>query len=99
MSEIVNINPIDPNTFELQEYSVDDISLITNIEVQTSFNPSIDKIEYFIYDLNQNIIYSDVNGYRGYKLIDNNLILDPEADLKNLGFEIKQNLNVFMVKW
>ena len=87
MSEIVNINPIDPNTFELQEYSVDDISLITNIEVQTSFNPSIDKIEYFIYDLNQNIIYSDVNGYRGYKLIDNNLILDPEADLKNLGFD------------
>lgn len=86
MSEIVNINPIDPTTFELQEYSVNDTSLITNVEVQTSFNPSTDKIEYFIYDLNQNLLYSNVNGYRGYNLIDNNLVLDPEADLKSLGF-------------
>ena len=86
MSEIVNIIPINPTNFELQEYSVDDTSLITNVEVQTSFNPSTDKIEYFVYDLNQNLLYSNVNGYRGYSLIDNNLVLDPETDLKNSGF-------------
>ena len=86
MSEIVNIIPINPTNFELQEYSVDDTSLITNVEVQTSFNPSTDKIAYFVYDLNQNLLYSNVNGYRGYSLIDNNLVLDPETDLKNSGF-------------
>jgi hypothetical protein len=87
MSDIVNINLINPNTFELQDYSVDDTSLITNFEVQTSFNPKSDKIEYFIYDLNRNILYSNVNGYGGYQLIDNNLVLDPENDLRNQGFE------------
>jgi hypothetical protein len=87
MADIINITSLDPNTFELQDYSTNDTSLITNIEVQTSFDPKNDKIEYFIYDLNGNILYSNVNGYGGYRLIDNNLVLDPEADLRNQGFD------------
>jgi hypothetical protein len=79
MAEIVNILSINPNNFEFQEYSQEDNSLITSIEIETSFDPNTDRVEYFIYDLNGNILYDNVAGYPGYKLIDNimtiNLIL------------------------
>ena len=73
MNRIVNINSINPETFELQTYSVEDSSLIASFEVETSFNPSIDKVEYFIYDLNGQIVYSNVNGYPNYSLVNNTL--------------------------
>jgi hypothetical protein len=86
MAEIVNINPINPFTFELQEYSVSDSSLITSFNVDTTFNPNVDYLEYFIYDLNGNILVQNVSGYPGYTLVDNNIVLDPEADLKAYGY-------------
>lgn len=86
MAEIVNINPINPFTFELQEYSTSDSSLITSFNIDTTFNPQVDYLEYFVYDLNGNILVQNINGYPGYKLIDNNVVLDPEADLKAYGF-------------
>ena len=36
MSKIVNIQNIDPQTFELQTYSFDDTSLISNFEINNS---------------------------------------------------------------
>ena len=86
MAEIVNINPINPFTFELQEYSVSDNSLITSFNVDTTFDPNADYLEYFIYDLNGNILVQNVSGYPGYTLVDNNVVLDPEADLKAYGY-------------
>jgi len=85
MSDIINITSLDPNTFEFQDYSFDDISLITNIETPTLFNPQTDKIEYFVYNLNGNIIYETYN-YSGYRLIDNILSINPQIDLINNGF-------------
>ena len=86
MAEIVNIIPLNPTTFEYQDYSIEDNSLITSLEVETLFTPGIDIIEYFIYDLNGDIIFEDVNGYGGYSLIDNVLTLDPQADLITQGY-------------
>ena len=86
MAEIVNINPINPTTFEFQEYSVSDTSLITSVNVDTSFDPNMDYLEYFIYDLNGNILIQNTSGYPGYKLINNNLVLNPEADLRAYGY-------------
>ena len=87
MSKIVNIQNIDPQTFELQTYSFDDTSLITNFDVDNSFNPISNYIEYFIYDLNGNILYSNEDGsFRGYSLLDNNLYIDPQANLEAQGF-------------
>jgi len=86
MAEIVNINPINPFTFELQEYSISDSSLITSFNIDTTFNPQVDYLEYFIYDLNGNILIQNVSGYPGYSLVDNNVVLDPEADLKAYGY-------------
>jgi len=84
MAEIVNINPINPATFELQEYSSEDTSLITNLQIETSFDPKKDKIEYFVYDLNSNLLFQNLN-FSDYKLLDNVLFLDPQTDLINSG--------------
>jgi len=95
MNRIVNINSINPETFELQTYSVEDSSLIASFEVETSFNPSIDKVEYFIYDLNGQIVYSNVNGYPNYSLVNNTLTLDPVQDLTQQGFNNGQYNTVY----
>jgi hypothetical protein len=86
MAEIVNITPLNPTTFEFQEYSVNDTSLITSVEVENSFDPTTDHIEYFIYDLNGTILTSNVFGYNGYRLLDNVLTIYPEIDLTTQGF-------------
>jgi len=86
MAEIVNIQNINPQTFELQEYSQQDISLISTTTTFDTWDSTVDHIEYFIYDLNGNILYENVAGYPQYTLIDNNLVIDPENDLKSQGF-------------
>jgi hypothetical protein len=86
MAEIINTIPLDPTTFEFQEYSLNDTSLITSVEVENSFDPLTDHIEYFIYDLNGNILTSNVSGYNGYRLLDNVLTIYPETDLTTQGF-------------
>lgn len=86
MAEITSILPIDPITFDFQEYSVSDSSLINSTTIETSFDPSTDLIEYFIYDINNNILFENVNGFPGYKLIDNNVVINPEEALKSLGY-------------
>ena len=71
MNETINIIPISPNNFEFQEYNSDDLSLIQTQEVEISFNPETDYIEYYVYDINGNTLIENINGYPGYKLIDN----------------------------
>ena len=86
MAEIVNIQNINPQTFELQEYSQQDTSLISTTTTFDNWDSTVDHIEYFIYDLNGNILFDNVAGYPQYSLIDNNLVIDPENDLKSQGF-------------
>ena len=87
MAEIINITSLDPNTFEFQDYSISDSSLITSFETETSFNSQKDIIEYFIYDINNNILYENTFGFPRYKLINNLVSIDPEGDLKSLGYD------------
>ena len=86
MAEIVNIQSINPQTFETQTYTPEDINLIPTTDVYESFDSTIDHVEYFIYDLNGSILFSNVIGYPYFKLLDNNLVIDPEADLKREGY-------------
>jgi len=81
MAEIINIQPLDPNTFEYQEYSVEDTSLMASNVVDTTFDPTTDYVEYFIYDLNGNILYANNYNFSDYKILDNQLVLNPEKDL------------------
>jgi hypothetical protein len=46
MAEVVNITPINPFTFELQEYSTSDSSLINSFNIDTTFNAQTDYLEY-----------------------------------------------------
>ena len=94
MAEVINIQPINPLTFELQEYSSEDTSLITNLEIQTSFDSQIDKVEYFVYDLNNQLLYEDLN-FPGYKLIDNILTLYPGENLIEQDFNEGQYNTVY----
>ena len=40
MSQTTTILPINPTTFELQDYSTQDTSLISNFTVEPTFDPS-----------------------------------------------------------
>ena len=97
MAEIINISSINPITFEFQEYSTSDTSLITFLETQSAFNPQTDNVEFFVYDLNNQIVYENVSDFYGYKLdSDNNVLtLDPGADLINYGFTEGQYNTVY----
>ena len=85
MEDIITILPINPNNFELQEYSTSDTSLIQTNDISVTFNPQTDNIEYFVYNLNNEIIASQVANFGGYSIIDNNVSIDPLSDLKNNG--------------
>jgi len=52
---------IDPNTFNYQNISTEDSALFGSFEVTSLFNPTQDVIEYYVYDLNNELIYQDLN--------------------------------------
>jgi hypothetical protein len=86
MAKTVNITNIPSNFFELQDYSVQDDALISNLTVDSSFNPLENYVSYFIYNLNNEIIYSNESNFSGWAYINGQVTLDPQADLEGLGF-------------
>lgn len=95
MDQIVNIQNVDPNTLQLQNYSPSDESLISNATIDITFDPSQDYLEYFILDLNKNILFSNVAGYSNYRLHGNNVIINPQADLELQGFTEGQYYTIY----
>ena len=80
--------PVNPETFEYQEYESQDVSLITLIELDTAFSSSGDYIEYHVYDINKNLIYplsSDLP-YTSYSVKQGDILVNPSEDLTNTGF-------------
>ena len=57
MAEETKIIQVNPDNFQLQEYSSNDSSLIASFELDTNFSSSTDYIEYSVYDANQSLIY------------------------------------------
>ena len=93
---IVNIQSIDPNTLQLQNYSVGDDSLIFSVIQQNIvFDPTQDYIEYFILDLNKNVLFSNVSGWPNFSIIDNSVALDPQKDLEAQGFTDGQYYTIY----
>ena len=92
MAEIIKI---DPFNFELQTYEVQDTSLISQFDINT-FLTSSSYIEFYIYDLNQNILSSNLN-YNNYTVkndgqssANNNISqfnINPNQDITNQGFD------------
>ncbi len=90
MAQNTTIIPINPITFELQDYSTQDTSLISNFAVEPTFNPPNNYVTYFIYDLNNNVVFANDTNFEGYNIIDQEIYIDPENDLRTAGFDIGQ---------
>ena len=90
MEEKVQILPINPETFETQEYNVSDQELLTVSELDTVFSSSTDYIEIAVYDENQNKIYSTPEGeiLTNYTVKEGDVLLSPQQNLEDLGFDI-----------
>ena len=90
----VEIIQIDPQTLTSQTYETQDTSLIPTFELPTSFS-SGSKIEFIAYDLNQNLLYSDLS-FTDYKVLNDGqssgngtlsqIEIDPEKSLTEVGF-------------
>jgi hypothetical protein len=88
MEEQILITPVDPITFELQDYSVQDSNIIAKFEIDTVFSQSTDYIEYFIFDENQNLIFpSTTQELLTYNVKNGDVLLSPDQDLSRLGFD------------
>jgi hypothetical protein len=78
-----------------QDYSIKDKSLVKSDYVNSSFGDPNDKVEFFVYDLNENLIQAtyDFTGYTPYQSINsetnkfNQLLIDPLNDAKSFGFD------------
>ena len=85
---LITTQSISPTTFEYQEYSNSDIALINEQSVLTIFDPHIDYIEYFVYNLSNDVLFSDIDGFPYFKLIDNQVSLDPVQNLTSTGYNV-----------
>ena len=90
MNEEITILPIDPTTFELQNYNDSDIELIAKSELDTVFLSSTDYIEYYVYDENQTLLYPQGTTVplTSFNVKQGDVLLNPQSDLENLGFDI-----------
>jgi len=95
MSKIVNIQNVDPNTLQLQNYSSGDDALIANNNIEVIFDPNVDYLEYFILNLSSDILFNNIIGYPKFKIQDNNLIIDPQGNLESEGFEEGQYYTIY----
>ena len=87
MEDKIIINQVNPETFEFQDYSILDESLIVSNDLDTVFSGSTDYIEAYVYDENQNQISSQVP-FTNYKVTEGDVVLTPSNDLERLGFDV-----------
>ena len=87
------VTQIDSNTFELQEYSSKDENLVPQFNIETSLTQS-SYIEFFTYDLNNNIVNSNIN-FQNYSVTDDSpstgdgisqFNINPENDILSQGY-------------
>jgi len=79
----------------LQNYTLRDESLVSSNYINMSFGDPNDRVELFVYDVNENLLTSvyDYRGYTPYQIIDpvtgkfDKILIDPVADAKTLGFD------------
>jgi hypothetical protein len=95
MDKIVNIQNVDPNTFQLQNYTIADESLISSYIGEITFDPTQDYLEYYVLDLNKNVLYSNTAGYPNYKIHSTEILIDPQNDLELQGYEEGQYYTVY----
>ena len=96
---MVEIKKLNPTTFELQTYEPQDEKLISSSSIDTEFISLESSIEFFVYDLNNNIISENYNYVRYRVEADGKAAssqplpkisefnISPNEDLTTLGFD------------
>ena len=86
MADQTNILPLNPNTFSTEIYSPQDKGLITSLTEDNVYDLTTDYIEFFVYSLNNSIVAPSGNDgtFTNYRVIDNELYIDPEVDTNRL---------------
>jgi len=69
------VSVVNPDNYSSQIFEADDRSLISNSEIESFFDPLVDRIEFFIYDISRNLVLYD-DDFREYR-IENNISADP----------------------
>ena len=85
MAIIQNITPLDPVTLEYQDYSVEDTTLISSSVFSSTWSDNKDYIEYYVYNLNGDIIESDLD-LQNYLSTKEGLSINPDEDIQDIGF-------------
>jgi hypothetical protein len=71
------------NTTQVSRYTTDDLRLITSQKIKKSFGVSKDYIEYYVYDIGNNLLDSDYN-YQKYKLPVDSALTSPVTPTPNV---------------
>jgi len=89
------INIINPESFELQDYSSNDQNLVPSYTTSSNFDTVENIVETYIYDVNQSLLDYEPD-YRRYRVVQegnaqgfdvlNSITVDPERDLVDFGF-------------
>ena len=88
MADQINIIPLNPETFSAEVYSPTDESLITSLNEDNTYDLTTDYVEFFVYSLNNSIIapFGNDGTFTNYRVLDNELYIDPETDTARAGF-------------
>jgi hypothetical protein len=69
MDNIINIQSVNADTLEFQNYQTTDSTLISSFNISDIvFNPDINKIEYHVLDYNKNLVFSNYD-FKKYHII------------------------------
>ena len=86
MTQETIIQAVDSITFEVQKYIQKDEQIIPSFFLDTQFLSETDYIEYYLFDQNKNLINTFVVSNKSdYKVINGDIIINPENDLNNQG--------------
>ena len=88
MEDKILVLPVNSETFLVENYSTEDVNLITQLEVDTNFTSSTDYIEYYIFDSSKNLLFpGETEELFSYKVQDGHVILSPKQDLERNEFD------------
>lgn len=94
-NNISNIQLVNADTLEFQDYQQSDEQLISSFEIQDiKFIPESSIIEYYVLDSNKNLLLSEYN-WKKYSLVDNSVSINPKEDLTQYGFDEGQYYSLY----
>jgi hypothetical protein len=85
---MAEINQIPPSS----RYDGNVLNLLPEEIVQNSFGDPRDFIEYYVYDLNDNLLYSNTR-YNNYSISENGILLSQTNTVEDLSIDIIKDLN------